>query len=244
MLGSWQSITYGGARFVLQARLWFKDQLRMLQQAKIMWDDDLVIQRMSDEMEFAVTYSIPDVYFTDELWISAVQGATALSRPGTVPGGFLKMNPCINSAATISKRCKVLGRSHRDCILEWARLNPEKISRFLDRMAMEPGWQIVFRGLYDCLRLLYLRLFNEEARTVEMMESQFTHRIEMMLAEERVCLERHKEELAVRQARVLYLESLTSEDAAFKERTEWRKKLPALPRWPSRRKANKRKPRG
>ena len=34
------------------------------------------------------------------------------------------------------------------------------------------------------------------------------------------------------------------EDAAFKERTEWRKKWPALPRWPSRRKANKRKPRG
>ena len=53
-----------------------------------------------------------------------------------------------------------------------------------------------------------------------MMESQFTHRIEMMLAEERVCLERHTEELVVRQARVLYLESLTSEDAAFKERTE------------------------
>ena len=83
MLGSWPSITFGGARFVLQARLWFKDQLRMLQQAKIMWDDDLVIQRMSDEMEFAVTYSIPDVYFIDELWISAVQGATALSRYGS-----------------------------------------------------------------------------------------------------------------------------------------------------------------
>ena len=137
-----------------------------------------------------------------------------------------------------------MGRSHRDCILEWARLFPEKISQFLDRMATDPGWQIAFRGLYDCLRLLYLRLFNKEARIIEMMESQFTHRIEMMLAKERVCLERHKEELAVRQAWVLYLESITSENAAFKERTEWRKKLPSLPRWPSRRKANKRKPRG
>ena len=164
----------------------------MLQRAKIMWDDDRVIQRMSDEREFAVTYSIPDVYFADELWISAVQEATALSRPGTVPGGFLKMSPMINSALTISKRCKALGRSHQDCILEWARLNPEKIAPFLDRMSTEPGWQIAFRGLYDCLRLLYLRLFNEEARTIEMMESQFTHRIEMMLSEERVCLERHK----------------------------------------------------
>ena len=123
----------------------------------------------------------------------------------------------------------MLGRSHRDCVLEWARLFPEKISLFLVRMATDPGWQIAFRGLYDCLRLLYLRLFNEEARVIEMMESQFTHRIEMMLVEERVCLERHKEELAVRQARVLYLESITSEDAAFQERTDWRKKLPSPP---------------
>ena len=52
-----------------------------------------------------------------------------------------------------------------------------------------------------------------------MMESQFTNRIEMMLAEERVCLERNEQELAVRQARVLYLESITSEDAVFQERT-------------------------
>ena len=108
----------------------------------------------------------------------------------------------------------MLGRSHRDCILVWARLFPEKISHFLDRMATDPAWQIAFRGVYDSLRLLYLRLFNEEA-IVEMMELQLTHRIELMLIEERICLERHEQELAVRRARVLYLESVTSEDTAF-----------------------------
>ena len=51
----------------------------MLQRAKIMWDDNLVIQRLADEMEFAVTYSIPDVFFAEELWISAVRGASGLS---------------------------------------------------------------------------------------------------------------------------------------------------------------------
>ena len=111
-------------------------------------------------------------------------------------------------------------------------------------MATDPSWQIAFRGLYDGLRLLYLRLFNAEARTVEMMELQLTRRIELMLAKERICLERHEEELVVRRAHILYLESITSEDAAFQERTDWRRKLPLLPRWPSRRKANKRKPRG
>ena len=73
MIGSWPSLTFGGCRFVLQARIWFKDQLRMLQRAKIKWNDNLVIQRLSDEMEFAVTYSIPDVSFAEELWISKVR---------------------------------------------------------------------------------------------------------------------------------------------------------------------------
>ena len=129
--------------------------------------------------------------------------------------------------------------------MEWARLNPEKISLFLDRLATDPKWQISFRGLYDSLHLLYLRIFNEEARILEMMELQLMHRIEIMLVEERVCLERHEQELAVRKARVLYLESVTTESVTseFKERTGWRSKLPPLPQWPSRRKSNKKRAR-
>ena len=111
MLGSWPSVTFGGCRFALQARLWFKDQLRMLQRAKIMWDDDLVIQCMSDETEFAVTYSIPYIYFADELWICADPGASGLSRPPTVPVGYLTFNPRFHNPMTISKRYKTIGRS-------------------------------------------------------------------------------------------------------------------------------------
>ena len=63
----------------------------MLQRAKIMWDDNLVIQCLSDEMEFAVTYSIPDVSFAKKLWISKVPGASGLLRPHTIPGGYLNL---------------------------------------------------------------------------------------------------------------------------------------------------------
>ena len=104
----------------------------------ISWDDNLVIQRLSDEMEFAVTYSIPEVYFAEELWISKVSGASGLLRPQTLPGGYLKLNPRFNSPLTIAKRCKSVERPQRDCILEWARRNPEKISSFLDRLATDP----------------------------------------------------------------------------------------------------------
>ena len=140
-------------------------------------------------------------------------------RPQTLPGGFLKMNTRFNTPFTISKRCKVVGRSQRDCILEWARLNPEKILSFLDRLADDPKWQITFRGLYDSLRLLYLRLFNEEARVVALMELQLKHRVELMLSEERICLERHEQEFAVRKAHVMYLESVSVESELRNELT-------------------------
>ena len=64
------------------------------------------------------------------------------------------------------------------------------------------------------------------------MELQLKHRVELLLAEERLCLERHMKELAVRKSRVLYLESVT-EDSEFKEHTYWRSKMPSLPKWPS-----------
>ena len=65
----------------------------------------------------------------------------------------------------------------------------------------------------------YLRLFNEEARVVELMELQLKHRLELLLSEERICLERHKQELAVHKACVLYLESGIA-DSEFKERAQ------------------------
>ena len=103
-------------------------------------------------------------------------------------------------------------------------------------------WQISFRGIYDSLRLLFLRLFNKETRTVELMKLQLKHRVELLLKEERVCLERHQKELAVRRSRILYLESVTAEPE-FAEPTQWRSKLPPLPKWPSWRKSNKKRPR-
>ena len=60
MVGSWTSIMFGGCRFALQARTWLMNQLKMLQRAKIIWDNNLLIQQLSDDMEFEVTYKITD----------------------------------------------------------------------------------------------------------------------------------------------------------------------------------------
>ena len=110
MVGSLLSITFGGCRFVLQARIWFKDQLRMLQRARIMWNNNLVIQRLTNEMEFSLTYSIPKESFSQELWVSCVPGAVGLYEPQTLPGGHLKLDPGFNSPGTLVKRFKTIRR--------------------------------------------------------------------------------------------------------------------------------------
>ena len=92
----------------------------MLQGAKIIWDNNLVIQGLSDDMKLKVKYKINDEIVDQELWISRVPGAVGLFRPQTLWGRCLELNPMTNSPGTIAKRCKELGRPQRDCILEWA----------------------------------------------------------------------------------------------------------------------------
>ena len=118
VVGSWPSITFGGCRVVLQARTWFKDQLRMLQRARIMWNNNLVSQRLTNKMEISVTYSIPEESFSQESWVSRVPGAVGLHRSQILPVGYLKLDPRFNSLGTLAKRFKTIGRPQRDCMLE------------------------------------------------------------------------------------------------------------------------------
>ena len=71
-----------------------------------MWNNNLVIQRLSDKMEFSVMYRIPDESLNQELWISWVPGAVGLLRPQTLWGGYLLLDPRINSPGTVAKNCK------------------------------------------------------------------------------------------------------------------------------------------
>ena len=132
-------------------------------------------------------------------------------HPQTLRGGCLELNPMTNSPETIVKRYKELCRLQRDCILEWARLNPEKIVLFLDRLGADPRWQVVFQGVNYSLRLLHCRSYNKSAKSVELMEQQIKNRIYFLLEEERACLERIEKEVSVRGFRVLYLESVITE---------------------------------
>ena len=46
----------------------------------------------------------------------------------TLETGVFAIDPRTNNPGAIARRCKELRRPQRVCILEWVRLNPEKLS--------------------------------------------------------------------------------------------------------------------
>ena len=75
-----------------------------------MWNNNLVIQRLTNKMEFSVNYSIPEESFSRELCVSRVPGAVGLNQPQTLPGEYLKLDPRFNRPGRLAKRCQTIER--------------------------------------------------------------------------------------------------------------------------------------
>ena len=97
-------------------------------------------------------------------------------------------------------------------------------------MARDKGFQIFYRSIYDFLHLLYLRIFDQAAVRVMLVEKQLNECIDRMLDQEQSALERCETEVVIWRSRVLWLEKVMS-DWKFKERSRWKSGLTPLPSW-------------
>ena len=62
---------------------------------------------------------------------------------------MLDFSPKTVQTSMIAKSCVVLGRSQQFTILEWALVNPEKITSFLMRMKIEGYFRNYYIAMYD-----------------------------------------------------------------------------------------------
>ena len=79
-------------------------------------------------------------------------------------------------------------------------------------MISDPFYRNYYFGLYDSLRLLHLRIFDQPAIVVSEAEKKGSWKIDNVLEEERKALERCEEEIIIRRARVEHLERIKSDD--------------------------------
>ena len=81
-------------------------------------------------------------------------------------------------------------------------MNLEKISEFLQRMNVEQRFRSFYYKLYDSLRLLYRRIYDESHVRVIQAETHWLSKLDHFLEEEQGVLERCEEEITDRRARV------------------------------------------
>ena len=108
-------------------------------------------------------------------------------------------------------------------------VNPEKISEFLQRMKVDQKFRIYYYMLYDSLRLLYRKIYDESPVTVIQTEKHWPSKLDHVLEEECGVLERCEEEIAARRSKVAWLEQIKADD--LKDRNLWRLGLVPLPVW-------------
>ena len=120
----------------------------------------------------------------------------------------------------------MMGRSQRFVILELDLDNPEKISEFLHRMKMDQKFRTYYYGLYDSLRLLYRRIYDESTVMVIQAEKYWSSKLDHVLEEKQGALKRCKEEITARRARVAWLEQIKADE--LKDRNLWRSGLVPL----------------
>ena len=125
----------------------------------------------------------------------------------------------------IGEKCTRIGRCQRWSLLEWARMNPQDLCKFFERMDKNVGFQQFYGGLYDAMRLCYRRIMDKKAPVVEITEKRLKLAVLQSLEEESEGLRKCEEELRVRRMRVDRLTKL-SEDWEYEERTRWREEVP------------------
>ena len=233
ILGNWPSPTSGGCRFLLQCRDWFLVQMGIIARARILWSGERVI-RVPTEAEVIYSrfgLSVEDI--GDQSWIEPVPGVRGLMRPGGVKFPILDLKIESAKSKEIGRVCSEMGRSQRWSLLEWGRMNPRGLKTFFVRMTRDVGFQRFYANLYDGMRLIHLRIFNEKITVVETIEKTLTQAVVHSLSEEKTGLEKAESEVEIRRKRVEWLTGLSS-NWEFEERTKWREDAPELPGWKKR----------
>ena len=151
VMKSWPSITNGGCRVLLQAREWFLKQSEVLSQARISWSNGVVLQvpRESDKDYARFRFKLEDLSI-DSLK-DPIRGVRGMWRPSGMEAGVLRFDPSVDECVSKGEQCVRLGKSQRWCILEWARLNPERFKGFFVRMIRDVEFRLFYKTLYDCL---------------------------------------------------------------------------------------------
>ena len=164
--------------------------------------------------------------FQEAVWTEPTFSRSGLKRPVSMQAGMLDFNPTKVNYSMISKFCSTNQRIQRLAILELSLVNPEKISDFFNRMKTDARFRNYYLTVYDALRILHRRIFDEPSDIIVQSDEHWSSKLEVVLEEERRALERCQEEIISRQSRLSWLEQVQADE--LRDRYHWRQGLVPL----------------
>ena len=164
----------------------------------------------------------------DQTWMDPVPGVRGMLRPAGIKLPLLEMKADVIRSRVIGKKCTEIGRSQRWSLLEWGRMNPLELRKFFERMRREVGFQWFYSSLYDGMRLIYRRNFDEKVTDIKYVENVLNQAVKLSFSEETSRLKMVELEAMVRRKSVTWLTGLFS-DWEFEERMKWREDVLRLP---------------
>ena len=239
LCNEWPSITYGGPRYLIQVRRHFIEQIKQLIELDIHWSGGLEFPRIGNIEELYVGYNV-DLEGVN--WMDPVPGAKlGLCR---VPGSktaLLEFDPKLAFGSFLTRTCNQLRISQKAALREWARLNPDLVSVFIERMRVDDVFSARYANIYDPLRLSAWRSTNEEPPIIQKYEDDLNEKCDAQLEHEFGEMVKTQELAEARLRRWGQLrESKTKGRAVMRAR--WKQlTLPSLPGWKPKSKRSKRK---
>ena len=237
LVGNWPTITSGGCRFMLQARIKFIKQMEMLRRINFVWRFNLILPEISQEFREYARFGISRAIIKRVIWSEEVPESQGfeLSRPESLDAPMIEIIPETEKCSQIMKFCIQNGRMQKYVLWEWCRMNPNKIVNFLQRMAKDKDYQTYYKPLYDGIRLIFWRIVNQETIKIQFIEEDQDGIIKRQRLRAEAMMEKSRAELDAYTKRAEYLKKVEKSGDKV-ERSRWREKLPQLPEWKLRRK--------
>ena len=228
LLGKWPTITYGGCRYLHQARAEHVKAFQLFKANAVFMSKQMFSMEITDDVVKMATFGM---HILDDPYIwgdPAPSSGTRLTVHRSHSSGLFKINTAQATPKALLKESKSCDKTTRHGVYEWCRVNILSIPMFLDRYNTNKDFRSWFKSYYDDLRKMFANVTMEPAPRVDSVEKLLRENTERLIKVEANEIENLESELRIRRRRLDILEaSLVSPDDYRK--IGFNPNLPAVP---------------
>ena len=229
LLGDWPTVVFGGCRYLHQARYWWWQQVRILEESKPPgWKEKIMPYEVDDEMREAATFGIPGLAALD----------FHRSLPEAAPLGLglhpdlahrvvsVPMDQFSHKAVQVVSR--KFYRIRREVAYEYIRLHLSELPELWVRISGDPYFMRYLRSYYCEARMIYLRCTGAPAPRSPELETEILRRQEHDILQEKTQLDALKKRVRLRKLRLSIMKDQRGNMGDAPCKLSWRARIPEL----------------